>query len=101
MYLSLIFLSIIGSCLSGFFGKQLGPYSKFITIICIFISLLNSVFVFYEVALLKSPVYFTLFNWLNLDVLKVNWGFMFDTLTVIMCVVVTFISFLVHLYSHL
>jgi len=100
MYLILIFLSIIGSCLSGLYGKQIGSWgSTRITVLCLFLSFLISIFVFYEVALLGAPVYLTLGNWITSDILNVNWGFMFDSLTALMCVVVTFISFLVHLYS--
>ena len=38
-------------------------------------------------------------NWLFSDLLTVYWGFQFDSLTVIMLLVITFISMLVHLYS--
>lgn len=34
-----------------------------------------------------------------MEVLHIDWGFMFDSLTVFMCVIVTFISLLVHVYS--
>lgn len=34
-----------------------------------------------------------------MELLNIDWGFMFDSLTVCMCVTVTFISLLVHLYS--
>jgi NADH:ubiquinone oxidoreductase subunit 5 (subunit L)/multisubunit Na+/H+ antiporter MnhA subunit len=37
-------------------------------------------------------VYIKLTPWINSEVLNVDWGFMFDSLTVTMCVVVTFIS---------
>jgi NADH-ubiquinone oxidoreductase chain 5 len=100
MYLLLIFLSIIGSFFSGIFGKQIGSWgSTKITIICLFLSFLISLLAFYEVALLGSPVYLVLINWISSDVLNINWGFIFDSLTVTMCLVVTFISLLVHLYS--
>jgi len=36
---------------------------------------------------------------MNVELFNVSWGFLFDSLTVIMLVVVTFISSLVHLYS--
>ena len=100
MYLLLVFLSLIGSCLAGLFGRYLGPIgSGFITTSCLFLSLLISFFVFYEVALIGCPVYIKLITWISSEVLNVDWGFMFDSLTVIMCVVVTFVSSLVHLYS--
>nr|QDA21741.1 NADH dehydrogenase subunit 5 [Proschkinia sp. SZCZR1824] len=100
MYLLLIFLSIIGSCLSGLFGRYLGSRgSAIITTSCLFLSFCISLFVFYEVALSRCCVYVKLSPWINSEVLNVDWGFLFDSLTVSMCVIVTFISFLVHLYS--
>jgi NADH-ubiquinone oxidoreductase chain 5 len=100
MYLLLIFLSIIGSCLAGLFGRYLGSWgSSIITTSCLFLSLLLSFFAFYEVAFVGCCVYIKLATWMSSDVLHVDWGFMFDSLTVSMCVVVTFISFFVHLYS--
>ena len=100
MYLLIVFLSLIGSCLAGLFGRYLGPSgSAFISTGCLFFSLLLSFFAFYEVALNGCFVYIKLTTWINSEVLNVDWGFMFDSLTVTMCVVVTFVSFLVHLYS--
>ena len=100
MYLLLVFLSVIGSCLSGLFGRSLGSWgSVIVTTSCLFISFLISLFVFYEVALVGCCVYIKLATWISSEILHIDWGFMFDSLTVSMCVVVTFISFLVHLYS--
>jgi proton-translocating NADH-quinone oxidoreductase chain L len=100
MYLILVFLSIIGSCLAGLFGKQIGSLgAAYVTTSCIFISFLISLFAFYEVSLMGCFVYIKLAPWISSGVLNVDWGFMFDSLTATMCVVVTFISFLVHLYS--
>ena len=100
MYLCVIFLSIVSSCFTGLFGKQLGFLgSTKVSLVCIFFSLVFSVFIFYEVALCKSPVFIELFYWINSDVLNLKWSFIFDSLTVLMCVVVTFVSFLVHVYS--
>jgi NADH-ubiquinone oxidoreductase chain 5 len=100
MYLSLIFLPVIGACLAGLFGRFLGSWgSAIITTSCLFISFLISLFAFYEVGLIGCFVYIKLTTWISSEVLNVDWGFMFDSLTVTMCVVVTFISFLVHLYS--
>ncbi len=100
MYLLLVFLSFIGSCIAGLFGRHLGSLgSAFITTSCLFISFFISLFAFYEVALKGCFVYIKLTTWISSEVLNVDWGFMFDSLTVSMCVVVTFISSLVHLYS--
>jgi NADH-ubiquinone oxidoreductase chain 5 len=100
MYLLLVFLSLIGSCLTGLFGRHLGSTgSVFITTGCLFLSFLISLFAFYEVSLVGCFVYIKLTTWISSEVLNVDWGFLFDSLTASMCVVVTFISFLVHLYS--
>lgn len=37
--------------------------------------------------------------WIQAGSLLIKWGFLFDTVTVIMLIVVTSVSFLVHLYS--
>ena len=100
MYLLLVFLPLIGSCLAGLFGRYLGTYgSAFISTSCLFLTLVISFFAFYEVALTGCFVYIKLTTWISSEVLSVDWGFMFDSLTVVMCVVVTFVSFLVHFYS--
>lgn len=100
MYLLIVFLSLTGSCIAGLFGRHLGFYgSAMLTTSCLFVSFLISLFVFYEVALVGCFVYIKLTTWISSEVLHVDWGFMFDSLTALMCCVVTFISFLVHLYS--
>jgi len=38
-------------------------------------------------------------TWIDSELLNVDWGFLFDSLTVTMCCIVTFVSSLVHLYS--
>ena len=100
MYLLLIFLSVIGSSFAGLFGRYLGSYgASFITTSCLLTSFFISLFVFYEVGYLGCHVYIKLSPWIYSDLLSVDWGFTFDSLTALMCVVVTFVSFFVHLYS--
>ena len=96
----LVFLPLIGSICAGLFGRHLGPKgSSCLTVICLFITFLLSSFSFYEVAILGYPVYVKFIPWINSEAFNVDWGFMFDSLTVTMCCVVTFVSTLVHLYS--
>ena len=100
MYLTLIFLPLIGSTIAGLFGRQVGSNGAcIITVSCLFLTCLLSLTAFYEVALAGSPVYIKLISWIDSELFNVDWGFLFDTLTVIMCCVVTFVSSLVHLYS--
>ena len=100
MYLLLIFLPLIGSSCAGLFGRKLGPFgASYITVSCLILTFLMSLFAFYEVALLNCCVYIKLAPWINSEILHVDWGFLFDSLTVVMCCVVTFVSSIVHLYS--
>ena len=100
MYIPLVFLSLIGFSVTGLFGRHIGPKgSAIITTGCLIISFFLSLFAFYEVGLMGSPVYIRVATWVSSEVLLINWGFLFDSLTVVMCIVVTFISSLVHLYS--
>ena len=100
MYLLLIFLPLVGSFCAGLFGRKLGPFgASYITVSCLWTTFLISLFVFYEVSLLNCCVYIKLASWIDSETLNVDWGFLFDSLTVVMCCVVTFVSSIVHLYS--
>ena len=100
MYLLIVILPLLGSISAGLFGRFLGHSgSPIVTTSCLFFTLISSLFSFYEVALLDCCVFINLTSWINSELLHIDWGFMFDSLTVTMCCVVTFISTLVHLYS--
>jgi len=100
MYLNLVFLPFIGFLHASLFGRKLSSKgSSFITVNCLLLSFILSVFAFYEVALIGCCVYIKLSSWIDSEVLNIDWGFLFDSLTVIMCCVVTFVSLLVHIYS--
>nr|YP_009684027.1 NADH dehydrogenase subunit 5 [Lessonia spicata]QDP13851.1 NADH dehydrogenase subunit 5 [Lessonia spicata] len=100
MYLNIVFLPLLGSLVVGFFGRFLGGRgSGLVTISCIGFSFFLSGLAFYEVGLNGSSTYLYLMPWLDSDSFHVDWAFCFDSLTVVMLVVVTFISTLVHVYS--
>lgn len=100
MYLLILTLPLLGSLTLGFLGRFLGRYgAAFISTVCVSISTILSFFAFYEVALLKSPCYITLFDWITSGMFYVSWGFLFDSLTCVMLLVVTIVSTLVHIYS--
>ena len=100
MYLILVFLPLLSSITVGLFGRKLGTEgSSLISVICLLFTFLISLFCFYEVGLSNCVVYIKLITWIDSELLNVDWGFLFDSLTVLMCCVVTFISLLVHLYS--
>ena len=100
MYLTLIFLPFISSVTAGFFGRFLSVNGvKRVTVSCIFFAFLLSLGGFYEVAIMQSVTYLKLAVWINSQLFNVDWGFLFDSLTVVMCCIVTFISLIVHVYS--
>jgi len=65
----------------------------------LFISLILSILIFYEVSLSGYVCHIILYSWVDLGYFIVNVGFFFDTITAVMLFVVCFISFFVHLYS--
>ena len=100
MYLALIVLPILGSTVSGFFGRKIGVSgSQLITCTCIIITTFLSIIAFIEVGLNNIPVTINLFRWVDAETLNISWGFNFDSLTVSMLIPVLIVSSLVHVYS--
>lgn len=100
MYLLILFLPLIGSFSAGFFGRKLGSSgAQVVTIFSLAGASLLALLAFYEVAICASPVSINLGSWVNSDILTINWLFYFDQLTVSMLVVVSVVSFMIHIYS--
>jgi NADH-ubiquinone oxidoreductase chain 5 len=100
VYLTVIFLTLISSLTVGLSGRFFGFYgSAILSTSCLILAFIVSTFIFYEVAFIGCFSYINFTSWISSEALNVDWGFMFDSLTAVMCCVVTFISCLVHLYS--
>ena len=100
MYLALIILPILGSIVSGFFGRKIGVSgARIITCTCVIITTILAIFAFLEVGLNQIPVKIELFRWIDAESLNIKWSFNFDSLTVSMLIPVLIVSSLVHLYS--
>jgi proton-translocating NADH-quinone oxidoreductase chain L len=100
MYLLLVFLPLLGSLQAGLLGRFLGARgAAIITTGCVAMSAFLSSVAFYEVALSGSVCTAALSNWFSSEMFDAGWGFYFDTLTVVMLVVITSVSSLVHLYG--
>src|SRR6478736_2963771 len=100
MYLLIVLLPLLGSIAAGLFGRFLGFRGAAITTTsCVLTSSVLSCIAFYEVALCGSPCYIKLAPWFFSEMFDASWGFYFDSLTVVMLIVVTFVSTLVHIYS--
>lgn len=100
MYLAIITLPILGSIVSGFFGRKVGVSgAQLITCTCVIVTTILAMVAFYEVGLNNIPVSINLIRWIDSESLNVSWGFQFDSLTVAMLLPVLIVSSLVHVYS--
>jgi NADH-ubiquinone oxidoreductase chain 5 len=100
MYLSILILPLLGSIVSGFFGRKIGVTgSQIITCTCLIFSSILITIAFYEVCLSSSPVYVYLGSWINSELLSISWEFYFDQLTISLGLAVLYCSTLIHIYS--
>jgi NADH-ubiquinone oxidoreductase chain 5 len=100
MYLTIIFLPLLASIISGFFGRKIGVKgSQLITSLSVLMTSVLSIICFIEVGINNIPVNITLFKWIDCESLDINWGFNFDSLTISMLIPVLIVSSVVHIYS--
>ena len=100
MEYSILFLPLIASIISGFFGKFIGDKgSEIITSLFVSISAILSFVVFYKVINDGYSNNLIIATWINSGSLNANWSINVDALSSVMLVVVTLVSSLVHIYS--
>ena len=100
MEYSILFLPLIASIISGFFGKFIGDkISQIITSLFVSISAILSFVIFYKVVKEGYSNNLIIASWINSGTLNVNWSINIDALSSLMLVVVTLVSSLVHIYS--
>jgi NADH-ubiquinone oxidoreductase chain 5 len=100
MYLSIIILPLLGSIVSGFFGRKVGVKgAQIITCLSVITTTILAIITFFEVGFNNIPVSINLFRWIDSEWFNIIWGFQFDSLTVSMLIPVLIISSLVHIYS--
>ena len=96
----IIFLPLLGSIISGLFGKYIGSRnSEIITSLFVSISAFLSFIIFYKVLNQDYTNNLNIFTWINSGTLNVSWSIDIDALSSVMLVVVTLVSSLVHIYS--
>lgn len=100
MYLAILALPMFGSAVAGLRGRSIGVTgAHIITTGCLMTSAALAIVAFYEVGLSGSPVSIVIGTWIDSEFMLVQWGFLFDSLTVSMLLPVLVVSSLVHLYS--
>ena len=100
MYLLVVLLPLFGFIFAISFSRFFGSKGAgIITVFCMSLTVLISFFIFYEVGLSNSTCVFKVLDWLDVGFLHLSWGFLFDSLTCIMLIVVNVVSLLVHIFS--
>lgn len=94
-------LPLFGSVLAGLLGRQIGRSgAHWVTILAVLGAFALSCVVAYEVFLNDLPVLnYTVYQWAVVDGFNFEVGFLIDSLTALMMVVVTFVSLMVHIYT--
>ena len=99
MYI-LNFYFLLAAASVCFLGRILGERLTIsLNLSFMFVSVLANIFIFYE-SIQGSVVFLPVFEWFNIADLSVTFGLFYDFLSSSMLFVVTFISFLVHVYSY-
>jgi len=99
LYLIVPFAPLVGAILAGFFGKQIGRTGAHtVTIAGVAVSLIASILVFMDV-MEGNTFNGTLYEWAVVGTLVFEVGFLIDTLTATMMLVVTSVSLMVHIYT--
>ncbi|CAE6733923.1 NADH-quinone oxidoreductase subunit L [Candidatus Nitrotoga fabula] len=99
LYLLVPLAPLVGAIIAGLFGNIVGrTFSHCITILLVAVSFVASVFIYQDV-MAGNTFNGTVYQWLNLGDTRLEVGFLIDHLTVLMMLVVTFVSLMVHIYT--
>ena len=101
MYQAIVFLPLIGFLIAGLGGRAIGSAaSEYVTSGLLVVSAVLSWIAFLTVAMGDGAAFTVpLFTFIQVGGLDVEWALRIDTLTVVMLIVVTTVSSLVHIYS--
>jgi len=98
-YLLAAFAPLFGAVVAGFFGRRIGRAgAHWVTILGVTVSMCASFWVLRDV-LAGNTFNGTLYAWSVIGDLKLEVGFLIDSLTATMMCVVTFVSLMVHIYT--
>ena len=99
LYLLVPLAPLVGAVVTGLFGRKLGrSAAHWITILGVAIAFFASVLIFQDVS--RGHYYNgAVYTWLTTGDIRFEIGFLIDRLTVLMMLVVTFVSLMVHIYT--
>lgn len=94
-------LPLAGSLAAGLLGNQLGrQWTHRIAVSFVGISFALACYLFYQIVLQNTPaVDQPFYTWATAGALKFDVAFLIDRLSATMCMIVLFVSFMVHIYT--
>ncbi|MFQ6006719.1 MAG: NADH-quinone oxidoreductase subunit L, partial [Woeseia sp.] len=100
-HLTIVLAPLIAAIIAGLFGNRIGRAgAHWITILAVGLSFVLSVLVLKHIYWDGGQAEnYAVYTWAISDGLRMEVGFLIDRLSTLMMVVVTFISFMVHIYT--
>lgn len=98
MYVLIPLLPLAAFLVLGLAGNRIKDHAHFVAVPAVVLSWLLSLFAFFEVAQ-GAPISQPLYTWLTSGHLDIHIGLYLDRLTVVMLLLVTTVSSLVHIYT--
>jgi len=101
IYLGIVLAPLVGALIAGLFGKTIGRSgAHWVTIIGVGISSLLSLIAYKYIVYDGGEIYnATVYIWLTSGNIRFEVGFLIDKLSVTMMVVVSFVSWMIHIYT--
>ena len=101
IYLAIVLAPLLGAVIAGLAGPLIGRRgAHWVTIIGVGISTVLSLFAYKHLMFDGGEVYNAdVYTWLSLGELNFTMGFLVDQLSVTMMVVVSFVSWMIHIYT--
>src|SRR5271165_1738561 len=91
---------LAGAVIAGLFGRTIGRRGAHsAAILGVAIATFVSALVFQHVVLDREPIEANLYTWTRIGATDLNIGFLIDTLTATMMLVVSFVSLMIHIYT--
>jgi NADH-quinone oxidoreductase subunit L len=99
--LGVVLAPLVGSIIAGLFGRVIGRRgAHWVTIIGVGVSVALSAVVYYDVFFNEAPVFNgPAYTWLTTGGLTLQVGFLIDRLSATMMLMVSFISWIIHIYT--
>ncbi|MFT5540399.1 MAG: NADH-quinone oxidoreductase subunit L, partial [Alphaproteobacteria bacterium] len=100
MYSAIVFLPLLAALIAGLFGRLIGDRaSQWVTTGALLLSAILSCIAFGRAVGGGEPVDVEIMRWIVSGGFEVSWALRFDALASVMCLVVTVVSGMVHVYS--